>query len=120
DVRRRDGLPVLPTRARIEVEDQRQRPVPLPLLREQRLKVFIAQRVLGHSHVGELQEQLLVDVVGDDVLTRGWQQRARLGYSRIDERTAVCAGAAAAPLAPGGGKRDDDENDEDERGKRAP
>ena len=72
DVRRRDGLSVLPARARIEMENQRERAVPLPFLREQRLKVFIAQRVLGHPDVGELQEQLFVDVGGDNVLARGW------------------------------------------------
>ncbi len=119
DVRRRDGLSVMPARARIEVEDERERAVPLPFLRQQRLKVLIPQRVLGHPDVGELQEQLLADVVGDDVLARRRQQRARLGHGGVDDRAAVRAGTAAAALARG--EPGDAENKEDgERGKGAP
>jgi len=88
-------------------------------LREQRLKVFIPQRVLGHPHVGELQKQLFADVVGDDLFGRRRQQRARLGHLRVDERAAVGAGAPAAALA--GREHGDDEYDEDrELGRGAP
>ncbi len=111
-VGRRHALSVLPARPRVEVEHQRQRPVPFPLLREQRLKVLVAHRVRGHPDVGELQEQLLVDVAGDDVFGRRRQQRGRLGDGGVDERPAVGARTAAATLTPGGGERGTDKKDE--------
>ena len=81
-------------------------------MREQRLEVFVADRVRGHPDVGELQKQLLVDVGRDDVFARRRQQRGRLGHGDVDEGAAVGAGAAAAALAcaergDGDGKNDD-------------
>ena len=110
DIRRRDPRPVLPARAGVDVEHERQRPVPFPLLREQRLKVFIADGVLGRADVGQLQKQLLVDVIRDDVFARRGQQRPRLGDRGVDECAAPGAGATAAALT--SGNCDDNETDE--------
>ena len=105
-------LAVVPARARIDMEDQRQRAVPLPFLCEQRLKVVIAERVLGRPDVRELQEQLLVDVVGHDVFARRREQRPGLGDGGIDERAAARAGASTVALATS--ETDDKGNDEGE------
>ena len=48
------------------MEDQGQRPIPLPALREQRLEVLIADRVRRHPDVGQFQEELFFDVARDD------------------------------------------------------
>ena len=64
------ALAVLPARARIDMEHQRERPVPLPPLSEQRLKVFVADGVRGHTDVGELQEQLLAQVSRHHIIGR--------------------------------------------------
>ena len=65
-----DRLAIVPARARIDVKDERQRPVPLPLLCEQRLKVLVADRIHGHAHVRQLQKQLLLHVARRDLFGR--------------------------------------------------
>ena len=48
------------------MEDEGQRTIPLPALREQRLEVFVTDGVGGHADIGQFQEQLLFDVARDD------------------------------------------------------
>ena len=104
-----DRLSILPPGSRVQMEDQRERAVPLPALGQQRLEVFVADGVRGHPHVGELEEKLLPDVPRDDVLRRRRQQGRRLRDRGVDERAAVFAGAAAAPLA---AREHDDKKDD--------
>src|SRR6266511_2070912 len=113
-VRRVDGLPVLPARPRIDVEHERERAVPLPALREQRLKVLVTDRVPRRTQVGELEEDLLEHVPGVRLLGDRGEQDVRLARGGEHERAAVVPGATAAALT--GGESDEQDAHEHDRG----
>jgi len=87
-------------RARVEVEHQRERVVPLPPLREQRLEVLVADRVLRQPDVGQLEEDLVGHVARVLEVRDGRQQHIRLGGGDDQERAAVVSRATGPALAP--------------------
>src|SRR5207245_5513226 len=86
--------------ARIEVKHERGRRVPFPALGQQRLEVFVADRVSRRPEIGELEEELLCHVPRARELAHRREQDVRLSRGGDDERAAVVARAAALAGAP--------------------
>src|SRR5207248_3009493 len=106
----RPNAALLPAGAGIEVKHQGGGRIPLPAFGEQRLKVFVADRVARRPQVGQFQKELVGHVARDRAIADGGQQDVGLPPGGDDERAAVVPRAAALAGAA------DDEQQPRERG----
>ena len=101
DVAGGDRRAVLPACLGREMKDEGERIPPRPPVRQLRPEVRVSQGERPGPQVGELQEDLVVDVARHRLLRNRRQQDVRLAESDEDEGAAVLPAAGAGALAAG-------------------